>query len=115
MDELDTKETNEMMGQQNSNQFGIFAAGLTLGGIIGAGIALLLAPHSGEETRTMISDKSNDLVNQINKQVNDMRSQAEQGMDSAQQKVSDTAQNVSDTAQDAAQKVSDRAHNIGQG
>ena len=40
---------------------GAFIAGVFIGGIIGAATTLLLAPQSGEETRTYIKDKSIEL------------------------------------------------------
>ena len=36
---------------------GLFAAGITVGAILGASVALLLAPASGEETRHRIASK----------------------------------------------------------
>ena len=38
---------------------GLFAAGITVGAILGASVALLLAPASGEETRHRIANKVN--------------------------------------------------------
>ena len=38
------------MSQQDSD-FGAFLAGFFVGGLIGAAVALLIAPQSGEETR----------------------------------------------------------------
>ena len=38
--------------------FGEYFAGFVIGGLVGAAAALLLAPQSGEETRTLIKDKS---------------------------------------------------------
>ncbi|MBN1994845.1 MAG: YtxH domain-containing protein [Anaerolineae bacterium] len=38
-----------------------FFAGLVIGGLVGATLALLLAPQSGEETRAQIRDKSLEL------------------------------------------------------
>ena len=35
-----------------------FFAGLVIGGLVGAALALLLAPQSGEETRAQIRDRS---------------------------------------------------------
>lgn len=40
------------------NNCGSFFAGLILGGLIGAGIALLYAPQSGEETRKLLKKKA---------------------------------------------------------
>ena len=39
-----------------------FAAGLLIGALVGAGIALLVAPSSGEETRRLISRRARRLA-----------------------------------------------------
>ena len=49
---------------ERDNDFGAFLAGFVVGGVIGAIAALLLAPQSGEETRTMIYDRSIELKRQ---------------------------------------------------
>lgn len=43
------------------DDFGSFLAGFLVGGVVGAAVALLLAPQSGEETRALIKDKSIEL------------------------------------------------------
>lgn len=47
------------MSSQNSET--LFFTGLVIGGLVGAGLALLLVPQSGEETRGQIRDKSLEL------------------------------------------------------
>jgi gas vesicle protein len=42
----------------NQNGDATFVAGLVIGGFVGAGVALLLAPQSGEKTRGQIREKS---------------------------------------------------------
>jgi gas vesicle protein len=42
----------------SNNEGGAFFAGLVIGGLVGAALALLLAPQSGEETRAQIRDRS---------------------------------------------------------
>jgi gas vesicle protein len=43
------------------NDFGSFLAGFIVGGLTGAVVALVLAPQSGEETRTIIKEKAIEL------------------------------------------------------
>jgi gas vesicle protein len=42
-----------------------FFVGFLLGGIIGAGLALLLAPKSGEETREFLRDKGLEIKEKV--------------------------------------------------
>ena len=42
-----------------------FFIGTVIGGIIGAGVALLLAPSAGTELRTQISDRAQGLASDI--------------------------------------------------
>lgn len=42
----------------NNSDFGAFLAGFVIGGLVGAATALILAPQSGEQTRSQISNKS---------------------------------------------------------
>lgn len=69
--------------KSNNMQWGVFASGLALGSIIGAGVALLLAPSSGEEVRSMIGEKSSGLKDQISGKVQEMRGEAEQQIGAA--------------------------------
>jgi gas vesicle protein len=45
----------------SQNRGALFFVGLITGGLVGAGVALLLTPQSGEETRSQIRDKSVEL------------------------------------------------------
>ncbi|MFZ3070324.1 MAG: YtxH domain-containing protein [Anaerolineaceae bacterium] len=45
----------------NSNNFGSFLMGFTVGALAGAIVSLLLAPQTGEETRQIIKDKAIEL------------------------------------------------------
>jgi gas vesicle protein len=46
----------------NSNDLGAFLAGFVIGGLVGAATALILTPQSGEETRSQIANKSNEML-----------------------------------------------------
>ena len=67
---------NNSLKSQSPYQFGVFASGVALGGIIGAGVALLLAPRTGEEIRSMIGEKSNHLLHQMNDKASEARDAA---------------------------------------
>ncbi len=45
----------------DNDNFGAFLVGFLVGGITGAVVALLYAPKTGEETRTIIKDKAIEL------------------------------------------------------
>jgi len=58
------------------DDFGMFLVGFVVGGVAGAVAALLLAPQSGEETRTMIRDKSIELREKAGQQADIVASKA---------------------------------------
>jgi len=61
------------MSDENEGHTRSFAAGLVLGGLIGAGLALLFAPHSGEETRRMIRRRSRKLADGARDRYDDLK------------------------------------------
>ena len=65
------------MADRNGGDFGAFISGLIIGGLVGAATALLLAPQSGEETRTMIREKSIELKDQVEQTAAEARTKAE--------------------------------------
>jgi gas vesicle protein len=65
------------------NDFATFFAGLIVGGLVGSSVALLLAPQSGEETRTFIRDKSIELKDRAVEYGADARARAEQALEDA--------------------------------
>lgn len=62
----------------NNGDLGSFLAGFVIGGLIGAGVALLLAPQSGEETRGLIKEKSIELRDRAYDTADEARVKAEQ-------------------------------------
>jgi gas vesicle protein len=50
------------------DDFGSFLIGFVVGGVAGAVVALLFAPQSGEETRTLIKEKSIELRDKASEQ-----------------------------------------------
>jgi gas vesicle protein len=70
------REGENTMCDRN-NDLGAFLAGMLIGALVGAATALLLAPQSGEDTRTLIHDKSIELKNQVTDTAEDARARAE--------------------------------------
>lgn len=62
---------------ERESDFGAFLAGFVVGGVIGAVAALLLAPQSGEETRTLIHDRSIELKDKAVEKAETARIKAE--------------------------------------
>jgi gas vesicle protein len=60
----------------NSGDLGSFLAGFVIGGLIGAGVALLMAPQSGEETRALITDKSIELRDRASETASEYQAKA---------------------------------------
>jgi hypothetical protein len=52
---------------------GILSLGIIAGALVGAGVALLLAPQSGEETRERIADRARRLGNRADEGWDDLR------------------------------------------
>ncbi len=55
-----------------------FAAGLIIGALVGAGIALLVAPSSGEETRRLIARRARRLAADARDRYDDARHELHQ-------------------------------------
>jgi gas vesicle protein len=58
------------------NYLGTFLAGLVLGSLVGAAVAMLMAPASGSDTRRQIREKSLELRTQAEQQMEEARRQA---------------------------------------
>lgn len=71
---------------------GAFIAGVFIGGIIGAATMLLLAPQSGEETRTYIKDKSIELKDKASVTYDDYYTRVGELAEETKIKVSDLGQ-----------------------
>ncbi|MFH2103231.1 MAG: YtxH domain-containing protein [Chloroflexota bacterium] len=59
------------------DDFGAFLIGFVVGGLTGAIVALLFAPQSGEETRTVIKEKSIELRDKAAHQAEEIAAKAE--------------------------------------
>jgi len=92
-----------------NDDFGIFFAGLILGGVVGAVAALLSAPNSGEETRTVIKEKSIELRNRAVDLSHDARMKAEKAFEDASVRADEALQELRVRADDLAKVTKERA------
>jgi gas vesicle protein len=81
------------MSSQNSGV--LFFAGLVVGGLVGAGLALLLAPQSGEETRGQIRAKSPELKDQAAEGLAEAGQRAQAQADAWQEKGQEVTEAIS--------------------
>lgn len=65
------------MSNREGGDFAAFVSGFIVGGLVGAAVALLFAPQSGEETRTLIRDKGIELKEQVEQSAADARAAAQ--------------------------------------
>jgi gas vesicle protein len=68
---------------ERDNEFGAYFVGFLMGGLAGAAAALLLAPQTGEETRTYIRNKSIELKDKAVMTADEARDYAEKAMSEA--------------------------------
>jgi gas vesicle protein len=64
-------------GERNDTLLSLLA-GVGIGALVGAAAALLLAPQSGEETRTQIRGTADDLLVKLRDTVEDMRGKVDE-------------------------------------
>ncbi|MDD3149742.1 MAG: YtxH domain-containing protein [Candidatus Gastranaerophilales bacterium] len=65
---------------------GKFLAGFVVGGIVGGVVGLLLAPQSGEETREMLLEGSEDLYDKTESSIKNLQKKADTVVDEIQKK-----------------------------
>ena len=66
-----------------------FAAGLMIGALVGAGVALLFAPHSGEETRRLIRRKAKRIASEARDRFDDVKERVRAARRKAEEAISD--------------------------
>ncbi|MGB7539973.1 MAG: YtxH domain-containing protein [Anaerolineales bacterium] len=71
----------------NDSDLGSFVAGFLIGGLIGAGVALLMAPQSGEETREMLRERGIELKNRAEEAASEFQSKAGTYLDEGRERV----------------------------
>ena len=72
--EHEAQDDEEEAGMDHGERrVGMFVAGLAIGALVGAGLALLFAPQSGEETRRLVSRKAKHLAREARDRYDDVK------------------------------------------
>jgi gas vesicle protein len=68
------------VSEQDRSQEGLISllAGISVGAVIGAATALLLAPQSGAETRSYIGDTTGEVLGKIRDSMDEVRAKLDQ-------------------------------------
>ncbi len=77
---------------ERDSDLGAFLAGVLVGGLMGAAAALLLAPQSGEETRTMIRERGIELKSRLEQAAAEVKDRAEDVIEEGKQRVDSTVE-----------------------
>jgi gas vesicle protein len=85
---------------ERNNHIGSTILAFALGGLIGAAVALLMAPQSGRETRSMIMNKSNELKERAVETVDETRTKAEKAIDDLAHQTKDRVSTLRDRGQE---------------
>ncbi len=88
----------------DTEDVGSFLSGLIIGGLIGAAVALLLAPQSGEETRVLIRDKSIELKDRAVETAEEARVRAEAAAAEARARADELAHEAKTKAEELKQR-----------
>ncbi len=83
-----------------NDAFGAFLTGFFVGGLIGAGVALVMAPQSGEETREQIRQKGIELGKQVSETAEEARKKAEKALEEAKAKLEEATKELEKRAKD---------------
>ncbi len=85
---------NSHQGGSSDNMAVMALGALLIGGVIGAGVALLFAPQSGEETRDMIAKRAKDLKKQAEGKLSDFEDMAGDRADEIRNRVKRAAREL---------------------
>jgi gas vesicle protein len=86
-----------MYDTQRDNNQG-FAVGLLTGAVVGAGIALLLAPKSGAALRDDLGDSWTQLRDAVGRRLRELADRAGVELENLQERIDQTAQSVESSA-----------------
>lgn len=94
---------------EKSSDLGAFLAGFVIGGLVGAATALILAPQSGEETRSRIKETSDNLAQSSTAYLHEYGQKANDLTQSYVEKANATYEGVKTQVQETGSNVQQQA------
>lgn len=88
----------------SKDEFGAFLIGFLVGGITGAVASLLLAPQSGEETRTVIKERAIELRDKASETAEEVYAKAEEAANEAVKRAEALLNDAKEKAVEAKEK-----------
>lgn len=82
-----------------------FAAGLFLGGLVGAALGLLLAPQAGEDTRRQISERGIELREEVEKKAAELQDKLPSVVEEQRSRVQDAIEKGKEAAARKRQEI----------
>lgn len=80
--------------QSDRSLTGIAVAFFLVGAAVGAGIALLVAPQSGKQTRRMLKRRYEDAADAISEKAGEVRERGREMVDEAKEKIAEAREKV---------------------
>lgn len=100
------------MADNSDSEIGAFLSGFVIGGLVGAAVALIMAPQSGEETRAQIRQRSIELRDQAYETAEETRKRAEEAAAQARARAEQLAAEARARAETLGQEVRTRADEL---
>ncbi|MFP3853242.1 MAG: YtxH domain-containing protein [Anaerolineales bacterium] len=76
----------------NNGSFGNFVSGILVGGLVGAAVAILMAPQSGEKTIAELKNRTDEIRSELERAAENYKKQADNLLESVQTEVEDVSQ-----------------------
>jgi gas vesicle protein len=101
-----------MNGQEEQGRDYRFLAGLAIGGLVGAGLAMWLAPRAASEIKARAVDSAKSLGDAVSERYRGVRRQVTETVDGLSRKGQRLRDDACDTVVRAAQEVEAGARNV---